>query len=68
MTRTYVCLECGATAALRWVLEAHWHATGHGPRQRQADAIDRARYGLLGDDAPPPEDVYGSGHRPEHRP
>lgn len=68
----YVCLECGLRFAQRsgaapTSLEAHWRATGHGPRQVHEDAIDRARFSLLGDAAPPPTDVYGSGHRPDHR-
>lgn len=60
----YACLECGQRFELRSstnqrasTLEAHWSATGHGPRQAQADAIDRARANLVGDDAPPPEHV-----------
>jgi hypothetical protein len=74
--RPYACVECGQRFAilsprppfLRSSLKAHWQASGHGPRQVQADAIDRARFSLLGDEAPPPEDVYGTGHRPDHRP
>lgn len=64
---SFVCLECGTPWADRPTLEQHWRASGHGPRQVQADAIDRARFSLLGDAAPPPVDVNATGHVPEHR-
>ena len=71
--KPFVCFECGARFALRagvgadGSLEGHWRTAGHGPRQVQEDAIDRARFSLLGDDAPPPTDIHGTGHRPDHR-
>jgi hypothetical protein len=51
---TLVCLECGERFSTRPELVVHWTAQGHGPSQVAADAIDRARFSVLGDDAPPP--------------
>jgi hypothetical protein len=50
----FACIECGASFDTRLGLERHWAATGDGPRQQQADAIDRARWSVMGDAAPTP--------------
>ncbi|MGO9208012.1 MAG: hypothetical protein ACLQBX_17825 [Candidatus Limnocylindrales bacterium] len=47
-----VCVGCGLTFRRRAGLLAHWEVTGHGPKQRQADSLDRARASISGDDVP----------------
>ena len=54
-SRSLVCIECGIRFSARRNLEQHWHDHGHGPRQVQLDAIDRARISVLGDAAPDPQ-------------
>ncbi len=54
----FVCVECGLKFRQRASLLAHWHSTGHGPKQRQADSLDRARASISAGDAPPPTRVH----------
>jgi hypothetical protein len=53
----FVCVGCGLTFRRRAGLLAHWEVTGHGPKQQQADSLDRARASISGDDVPPPTRV-----------
>ncbi len=53
----FVCVGCGLTFRQRAGLLAHWESTGHGPKQRQADGLDRARASISADDAPAPTRV-----------
>lgn len=55
----YPCLECAEPFDSVEERLAHWREFGHGPEQVQLDAVDRARYGVMGDDAPAPESAYG---------
>ena len=54
----FVCIECGAGFTRRGGLRAHWLRFGHGPKQQQEDAVDRARWTLFGEDAPPPVRLF----------
>lgn len=60
MIARFPCLECGSPHETRSALEDHWRFEGHGPRQVALDAVDRARYSVMGDDAPEPESAYHS--------
>jgi hypothetical protein len=53
----YVCVECGESYPLRAELREHFREEGHGPRQTQADALDRARWSVMGEAVPPPRRV-----------
>lgn len=50
----YPCQECGQPFDSREDQKRHWQDFGHGPNQVQADAVDRARWGVMGDEAPDP--------------
>lgn len=50
----YPCQECGQPFDSREEQKRHWQDFGHGPNQVQADAVDRARWGVMGDEAPDP--------------
>jgi hypothetical protein len=42
-------------------LLAHWEVTGHGPKQQQADSLDRARASISEDEVPPPTRLHKDG-------
>lgn len=54
----FPCHECAEPFDTREEQQEHWELEGHGPDQVQLDAVDRARYSIMGDDAPPPESAY----------
>lgn len=54
----FPCFECAEPFDDEGERDAHQRAEGHGFAQVQLDAIDRARWGVMGDDAPPPESAY----------
>ncbi|MGO9178516.1 MAG: hypothetical protein ACLQHS_04450 [Candidatus Limnocylindrales bacterium] len=54
----FVCVGCGLMFRRRAGLLAHWEVTGHGPKQQQADSLDRARASISEDDAPPPTRLH----------
>lgn len=54
----FPCFECGAPFDEELPRDVHQREYGHGFAQVQLDAIDRARWGVMGDDAPPPESAY----------
>lgn len=47
----FVCVECGGTCDDRPELMTHWREEKHGPRQVQADAVDRSVAALEGPEA-----------------
>lgn len=63
----YPCFECAEPFDDVDERDVHQRVTGHGHAQVQLDAIDRARYSLMGDDAPPPESAYHDAPDPHRR-
>lgn len=55
----FPCFECAAPFDDVEARDLHQRTEGHGFAQVQLDAIDRARWSIMGDDAPPPESAYG---------
>lgn len=66
--KSHVCLECGEMFEGMAALRLHWRSYGHGPKQAQLDAIDRARFSIMGEAAPEPEKADGRAPRPELTP
>lgn len=54
----FPCFECGEPFDDVAERQRHYVALGHGFEQVQKDALDRARWGVMGDAAPPPESAY----------
>lgn len=54
----FPCFECGEPFDDVAQRAVHYLTFGHGFEQVQADALDRARWGVMGDDAPAPTNVY----------
>ena len=57
----FVCVGCGLMFRRRAGLLAHWEVTGHGPKQQQADSLDRARASISEDEVPPPTRLHKDG-------
>lgn len=54
----FPCLECAEPFDSREDRQIHWEMEGHGPDQVRLDALDKARWSIMGDAAPDPELAY----------
>lgn len=54
----FPCLECAEPFDTKEEQREHWEIEGHGPEQLALDSVDKARYSVMGDDAPPPVSAY----------
>lgn len=54
----YPCFECAEPFDTIEEREVHHESEGHGQAQVALDAVDRARYSIMGEDAPTPESAY----------